>query len=513
MKQTLLVLLAVTVLCSFTGCVMIPQGGMSKEPGLYFELNDDGSSYQVSRFIPKKTPETTVTIPDTHEGLPVTAVGLHAFMDAAALETVILPDTITHIGQGAFSGCAALKDIEIPEGVTTIGQYAFSQCTSLESIVIPDGVKELDIMLFVGCTNLKHVTVPKALEKIHADAFETCSSLTEISLPDTVYLLGSRAFAECTALQKVEFYETNLNVTVDTSSPFAIDEYAFMGCTALKEFTVPKRVYSVKWGSAFVKEPFASSAGAEMLDIDIKIHPDNPYFTEKDGILYSKDNTVILTCIDSKGITSLTIPEGVIEIQEGAFSGIETITSVTLPSTLQKLGVGSLTCALQSVRIPAGVMEGVERAFNLNVEFDVDSDNPNYMSIDGVLFDGNGYRLLQYPGARTEESYTVPDGVLFLEFNAFSGATGIKHVILPEGIKGIYGALNYCSIETVTIPATVETIYDSFVSCTNLKTILYGGTVGQWKAVDVGRDTGKNSGDVTVRCTDGNIPLISSDDA
>ena len=74
---------------------------------------------------------TSITIPETINGIKVTA-----------------------IANSAFRGCSALTSIVIPDGVTTIGDSAFEECTSLTSIVIPNGVTEIGDCTFWGCKNL-----------------------------------------------------------------------------------------------------------------------------------------------------------------------------------------------------------------------------------------------------------------------------------------------------------------------------------------------------------------------
>ena len=74
---------------------------------------------------------TSITIPETINGIKVTA-----------------------IANSAFRGCSALTSIVIPDGVTKIGDSAFEECTSLTSIVIPNGVTEIGDCTFWGCKNL-----------------------------------------------------------------------------------------------------------------------------------------------------------------------------------------------------------------------------------------------------------------------------------------------------------------------------------------------------------------------
>lgn len=85
-----------------------------------------------------KGEQEVVTIPESIDGLPVTAIGPQAFDKNIYLITVTLPDSITSIGHCAFNGCTYLNEINIPRGVTSIGRYTFERCLNLSKITIPD---------------------------------------------------------------------------------------------------------------------------------------------------------------------------------------------------------------------------------------------------------------------------------------------------------------------------------------------------------------------------------------
>ena len=71
-----------------------------------------------------------LTIPATLGGLPVTAIGEHAF-ERATLTAVILPESVTNIGWFAFYECGDLSGVTLPATVVSIGYAAFDGCPSL----------------------------------------------------------------------------------------------------------------------------------------------------------------------------------------------------------------------------------------------------------------------------------------------------------------------------------------------------------------------------------------------
>ena len=97
-----------------------------------------------------------VVVPDTIDGLPVTAIG-DAFC-YSGLSSITLPDSVTDIGEWAFEGCRGLTSITLPDSVTTIGYGAF-----------------------IGCTGLTDITLPNTITTIGTSAFESCIGLTSIT--------------------------------------------------------------------------------------------------------------------------------------------------------------------------------------------------------------------------------------------------------------------------------------------------------------------------------------------
>lgn len=100
-----------------------------------------------------------VTVPETVDGLKVTAIGDHAFEANWDLEEVVLPEGITYIGESAFMDCGSLKTVNIPESTVSIRRAAFASCASLDNVIIPEGVAEIMEEAFSGCGSLKNLTV------------------------------------------------------------------------------------------------------------------------------------------------------------------------------------------------------------------------------------------------------------------------------------------------------------------------------------------------------------------
>lgn len=81
-----------------------------------------------------------------------------------------------------FLGCN-LKEIYLGEGVTSIGGYSapygtFENCFALESVIIPDTVSQIGTAAFKNCSSLETAVIPGSVTAIADDAFDGCDNLT-----------------------------------------------------------------------------------------------------------------------------------------------------------------------------------------------------------------------------------------------------------------------------------------------------------------------------------------------
>ena len=202
-----------------------------------------------------------------------------------------------------------------------------------------------------------------------------------------------------------------------------------------------------------------------------------------------------------RGLTSVTIPEGVTSIGPGAFSiccelkavkipvsvrdigewafeRCYALRSVTIPPKVENVGAASFeNCrGLKSVTIPAQVASIGAAAFSYCSslkQITVDSGNQSFTSIGGVLYTKDRSILLSCPKALT--TVTIQKGVTTIGAWAFTGCNGLKSVIIPEGVTFIgHGAFQDCGgLVSVTIPSSVKIIQGKiFKDCRELKSVM-----------------------------------------
>lgn len=100
--------------------------------------------------------DVSVSIPESFEEAPVTAIGKKAFLGAKTLTKISLPKAVSSIGDYAFASCSSLKELEIPEGKIEYGIGVFKDCCKLERIVRKNGpdTDNLPYLLALSVTRL-----------------------------------------------------------------------------------------------------------------------------------------------------------------------------------------------------------------------------------------------------------------------------------------------------------------------------------------------------------------------
>ncbi len=111
--------------------------------------------------------------------------------------------------------------------------------------------------------------------------------------------------------------------------------------------------------------------------------------------------------------------------------------------------------SLSSVTIPKSVTSIENFVFNicgLLTAINVDTDNPNYSSEDGVLFNKDKTNLIQYPIGNPRTTYTIPNTVTDIIAYAFEGCLTLTSVTIPESVttidEGAFGDCGY--LEEIT---------------------------------------------------------------
>lgn len=158
--------------------------------------------------------------------------------------------------------------------------------------------------------------------------------------------------------------------------------------------------------------------------------------------------TVDMKLLTNTPIKELTLP-----------SGIESITG-SVSETLEVLNIPS-TC-----KITGSIFQYSKALREINAE------EGEFKSIDGVLYSADGKTLVCYPMGRTEKSFTVPNGVETIGRNAFYNSS-LTEIILPDSLSDIDDRAFACckKLEGVSIPKSLKSIGVSAFEKTGLSEI------------------------------------------
>ncbi len=394
-----------------------------------------------------------------------------------------LKSCIFSIGRYAFSGCKNLKKISIPVSVEIIGLAAFSG-SGIESIHLPANLKTISTAAFSGCTNLKSVEFPEALTKIESRAFEK-SGLIRMELPDTVTTMGSGVFSECPNL---EFVKLPRNLEIIELSMFekcaklqsvvfpenvkVIGRWAFMWCDELQNFTLPESVETIGLQAFIDCESLTEvTIPAKVTKIEqnsfsgcgklraIYVAEGNQAYQSVDGVLMTKDGTMVHTCPGAKEGT-FVIPNGVTTIASLAFFDCQNLKRLVIPATLTTINErGFDSCD----NLLSFYFSGAAPEEELLKKMDISSDatlyylegqsgwtSPTYLGYKTALWDGSS----KLPG-------TLPAG----DANG-DGRVGV------EDVQQLYGYLTGQNTITITEKMAADVNNDGEVDVYDLQ-LLY----------------------------------------
>ena len=161
-------------------------------------------------------------------------------------------------------------DIVYPNGLTSIGSYAFSGCDSIESVILPDSVSHLGWDAFGYCNGLKHLSIGKSLTFDYLPSNESnyynfpfyhCPNLCTVTVSTDNPVYHSYNNCVIDTYSKVLVMGTGESVIPSNETVLSIGDYAFADLLSLKSIVIPDNIVNV------CPHAFYNCAGLETLTI------------------------------------------------------------------------------------------------------------------------------------------------------------------------------------------------------------------------------------------------------
>ena len=387
-----------------------------------------------------------------------------AFKDCANLTAILIPSSVKHIDKYAFYNCQGLTKLNFNDGIERIENDAFGSCEKLTGVNFSETLKSIGAFAFVECKKLSEITIPRSVTSVGEYAFSGCENLASVTVSDDLPYVGGRAF------EKTKW----LNSQPDGVVYIGKSAYGYKGDMPKNtELSLKSGITNIS-GYAFYEEKNLTS---------VKI----PETVNRIG------NWAFLDC---EGLKNVNIPDGVKRIESWTFSNCSSLTNITVPDSvtvldglafsyctnlknielsknLTEIGMGALShcTSLETIDIPDSViimdniaMAGCSELKSVNIgsnlktvggqvfagctsleKVNVNLNNKNYTSENGIWYDKNKTKIILYPYNKKDSAYTTP--------------TSLKE--LCNGYVGSYGMLlDNSNLKTVTIEKNVAKIDD-----------------------------------------------------
>ena len=390
--------------------------------GLYVMYTDDPDTYHFVGNISGDTP----IIPDypSNEIDEVTGLELSKEYDGTysvvgignCTDTVlVIPDT--------FNG--------LP--VTSINGWAFNNNQNLTSVHIPASVTDIYYGAFANCTNLAEVTFGEnsELDYIGGSAFMGCEKLTSIDIPNGVTQIESWAFDDCSSLANI-------------SVPESVIMFGYQGFD-MSILNLNEDALGYYLGND--ENPYVMLMAIKDADVE------SIAFNAQTRIIYGLYTLEGYSCM----VESIVLPDTVVALAPYAFEACYNLKSLYISA-------GTIYITAESFLNTNG-LETIE----------VDEGNPYYKAIDNVLYLSveDVSALIYYCSGKTDTSFTVPDGVIYIGESSIHNGY-LEEIFISDTVTELgFGAIAYCnSLKKIHIGAGVSSLPNGFADgCYQLEEI------------------------------------------
>ena len=326
-----------------------------------------------------------------------------------------------NIKDGVLLGYYGLGgDIVLPNTVTKIDNEALKGNDNIVSITIPGSVKDIGNNAFEGCTKLERVifTNPEETNEnliIRLSAFQNCKKLTECEIPARAYQVVGNIFKDCTSLTEVK---------VNAANPYYFTKDGVLFGPALVN-------YKPQYNDAYALQSYpAGRQGAYTIPSEVN-------GKEIDQIWTSGFE-------GASGLTGISIPSSIGRLGTAAFEGTG-LTHVTIPDTVHQVdpAVFQNCTKLVSVKLPAGLAEIDQYMFANCISL-------QYVDMPDSITKINIYA---FHNCTSLTSLALPKNLSSLSVGCFDKCINLQHVVVPPSVSsfpkdelGVYNPFKYSPV-------------------------------------------------------------------
>ena len=185
-------------------------------------------------------------------------------------------------------------------------------------------------------------------------------------------------------------------------------------------------------------------------------------------VTFEKDSKILSigedAFADDSSLSTIELPEGLISIGNSAFLNASSLESIAFPKSLQSIGwlAFAHTLNIKTIFITENLNQIGESAFlgmTLLESFSIETNNQSFAVVEGVLFNFNKTRLIQYPAGKTSSDFEIPEGVNTIGKGAFVDSSFLNSIIIPNSVVSIErGAFQRSALQSIFIPISVTNI-------------------------------------------------------
>ena len=315
----------------------------------------------------------------------------------------------------------------------------------------------------------KEYVVREGTEVICDGALQS-TGIISVKLPSTIISIGSEAFAD----------NNLVSCNIPASVKYIAHNNPWRGCFYILNMDIQSKNFIIKDGILYSSD-FRIVYGAIYWKSVFNFNIDNRSKKICANAFWSnsrnknKLKSIRLSNIEYIGkkafsgcesLQSVTIPSSVTYIGDEAFSSCESLQSVTIPNSVTSIGNRAFCCceSLQSITFPNSVTSIGYRTFD------------GCESLQSVTITNSVTKIGDeaFSSCKSLQSITIPNSVTSIGDEAFSDCTSLQSVTIPNSVKKIGDeAFSWCdSLQSVTIPNSVTSIGDeAFSDCTSLQSV------------------------------------------